>query len=444
MKKYFFVCYNFPPEITTTANRISKLIKYLPQYCQIQVLTPVEDDNPKESIIINSVNSWDVKALLQIIKKLRLEKFCEWFFPFWGEPAVFWIMPALFQAIKSIKQNKPDLIVVFMMPYSIGIIGVILKWLTGLPLVLNFDDSPTCDDMHANFYSWVHYRLTLAMEDFYIRQADAVIYVSKRNLDRVRGRQPQEHQSKFYLVRYGADPEDFTNIPINSDDNFNITYTGAMAGWFEFYRTPEEETFIRNIYQAWLKLGRYETAKLDYRSASPMFVGKAVQQVIGEHPEWQGKIKVNIYGDVFPEYVVNRALQNQNLTDIVSVFSPVTLAKSIEIACKSDLLFMTLPARPSCSPPGGRISAKTYEYLMTDRPILAAVSKGENWDYMEDKPGVWLVEPTDISAMKKVIIQLASTKFSGKSLNFDRRSIHPQYSYENIAKQFNKILESLL
>ena len=41
--------------------------------------------------------------------------------------------------------------------------------------------------------------------------------------------------------------------------------------------------------------------------------------------------------------------------------------------------------------PGGRIASKTYEYLMTDRPILAAVPKGENWDYYAGKPGVWLV-----------------------------------------------------
>lgn len=331
-----------------------------------------------------------------------------------------------------------------MMPYSLGIIGIILKWITGLPLVLNFDDSPTCDDMHPIFYSWVHYRLTLAMENFYIRQADAVIYVSQRNLNRVRDRQPQQHQSKFYLVRYGADPADFTDVPIRSDDNFTITYTGAMAGWFEFYRTPEEQTFLRKLYQVWIKLGRYETAKLDYRSASPMFVGKAVQEILAENPKWQGKINVNIYGNLFPEYVVKRALQNENLTDIVSVFSPVPLSKSIELACQSDLLFMTLPARPFRSLPGGRISAKTYEYLMTARPILAAVSKGENSDYMEDKPGVWLVEPTDIYAMKKVIIQLASTKFSGKRLNFDRRSIHVEYSYENIAKQFNEVLKYVL
>ena len=66
---------------------------------------------------------------------------------------------------------------------------------------------------------------------------------------------------------------------------------------------------------------------------------------------------------------------------------------------RADLLFFTLPRRPDGSR-GGRISAKTYEYLLTDRPILAAVPRGENWDYLQGKPGVWLMEPDDEAAMQ--------------------------------------------
>ena len=82
-------------------------------------------------------------------------------------------------------------------------------------------------------------------------------------------------------------------------------------------------------------------------------------------------------------------------------------------------MFLTLPKRVDGSP-GGRISAKTYEYLMTDRPILAALPQGENWDYLTDKPGVWLVEPDDQQAMKQVIAELAEAKFAGRPRVFDR------------------------
>lgn len=446
MNKLFFICYDFPPVITPTANRIGKIIKYLQKDWQIQVLTSRENGY-LEGITVDSVKPWYPKSLINGLVKLKLEKFLEWFLPFGGEPAFFWIIPAVYQAKKMLDQQNPDAIVVFMMPYATGMIGIILKWLTGIPLVFNYDDSPTCSEMSGNsFPSWIHYQMTVWMENFYASQADAVIYVSKRNLERVRERQPQKYQSKFHLVRYGADVIDFTQAkPSLKDDNcFEITFTGFMGGWFEFYHTPEEQTLLRKLYRAWLNLGRYEVLKLDLRSTSPMFVGKAVQQVLLEHPEWKGKIRINIYGNLYPQYVIERALQNQNLTDIVFVYDALPNEKAIEIVCQSDLLLITLPARPADSPPGGRISAKTYEYLMSDRPILAAVSKGENWDYLAGKPGVWLVEPTDVCAMTKAIKELASAKLSGQQTAFNRTHLYPELSYETRAREFNQVLEKAI
>ena len=104
---------------------------------------------------------------------------------------------------------------------------------------------------------------------------------------------------------------------------------------------------------------------------------------------------------------------------------------------------MALPERVD-QKPGERISLKTYEYLMTDRPILAAVPDGENRNYLQDKPGVWLVEPTDIEAMAKVIEKLAIEKFSGDLLSIDRAKVKSEVSYTNRAKEFEKVLEKVL
>jgi hypothetical protein len=93
---------------------------------------------------------------------------------------------------------------------------------------------------------------------------------------------------------------------------------------------------------------------------------------------------------------------------------------------------------------GGRISAKTYEYLMTDRPILAAVPQGENWDYLADKPGVWLVDPGDRQRMTEVIAELADAKFAGRALSFDRRHLQEQLSYEARAAEFATVVRTAI
>lgn len=434
------ICNSFPPEVTPTAIRSGKILAYLQKQWQIQVVTEEKDSCLGDKINVSFVKSWYPEGLIHWLSKLKFEKLLESLI--WPDSTIFWLLPAVFKAKELGKQQKPDAIVVFMMPYSTGLVGILLKWLINRPLVLNFDDSPTCSDMSPSYPTWIHYHMTRWLENFYISQADAVIYVSQHNLERVRSRQPKAQHFKFHLVRYGADLKDlkqYSSPESIADSQFSIVYIGGMNGWYEFYHLPQENTLPRKLYRAWMSFGRQEVLKLDYRSSSPIFIGKAVQQVATENPNLQNKIHVNVYGNQYSQTIIERVLQNQNIVDVVSVFGSLPHNEAIKMACKADLLFLTLPARPDGSL-GGRISAKTYEYLMTDRPILAAVPKGENWDYLEGKPGVWLVEPTDVAGMAKAITQLAAAKLSGKPLSFNRSELHEQLSYSTRAEEFDKIL----
>ncbi|WP_414548668.1 glycosyltransferase [Anabaena sp. CCY 0017] len=441
-KKLFCIAHDLPPLKTPIANRANKLLGQFEKSWQLQILTGTENAVLHQPANIHYAKTWYPQGLINFLNKLKLEKLLQLLI--WPDTEIFWILPALFRGYQLIKQHKPDAIFVFMMPYSAGVVGVILKWLTGLPLVLSLDDSPTCTDMHPISPSWLHHYLECGLENFYVRQANAVVYVSQFNLDLVKQRQPEPQKSKFNLIRCGADPSDFAT-PIQAevtDTTFEIIYTGGMNGWYEFYHRPEEKTLLKKLYRTWMELGYYRRAKIDYRSSSPIFAGKAIQTLLIQHTEWEKKIQLAIYGNSFAESVVQRVLKNQNLTDVVSVFGSLPHFEAIQLARKADLLFITLPDRPDSSA-GGRISCKTYEYLMTDRPILAAVPKGENWDYLQDKPGVWLVEPTDTAAMSQVIKDIAAAKFSGCPLRFDRTDIQRELSYINLVQDYLKILDKV-
>jgi glycosyltransferase involved in cell wall biosynthesis len=129
--------------------------------------------------------------------------------------------------------------------------------------------------------------------------------------------------------------------------------------------------------------------------------------------------------------------------ELVTVHGPIEHERVGAILASADLLFLTLPARPDGSA-GGRISAKTYEYLSTDRPILAAVPRGESWDYLSDKPGVWLVEPDDRQGMTEALIELAGAKLSGAPLSFDRERLRREISYDARAAQFAEVVRSAI
>jgi Glycosyl transferase 4-like domain len=440
---------SFTPATTPTAIRAGKLLENLAARWRITVLSETEQQpQPDREVQVESVRSWRPARVIAALRRLRLDRLLELLV--WPDESIFWVAPAILAGRRLIRDRKPSAIVVFMMPYSAGLVGIALSRLSDLPLVLNLDDSPTCTDMHPHFPTRLHHRLARALEDFYVKHADAIVYVSQTNLDAVRARQDPQSADKLHIVRYGADPRQSPASPRAEADvraapnpEFEIAYVGAMSGWWALIEHGTRPGLARRLYAAWNRLGRHELVALDHRTSSPAVIGRAIIAAIAEHRDWAGRIRMVAYGNPYAPEVVERALTAAGIEDVVSVFDPVAHEQVAAIVDRADLLFITLPTRLDGSR-GGRISAKTYEYLATDRPILAAVPRGENWDYLTEKPGVWLVAPDDQQAMQKVLTELVAAKLSGSPLTFDRLSLAEEMSYATRAREFSRVIDLAL
>ncbi len=431
---------SFSPDTTPTAIRASKLLGELSAGWEVAVVTEAEGPERSGGVRVEVVRGRRPRRLLAALRRLRLDKLLE--LVVWPDDSVFWVVPAILAGRRLIRELAPRAIVVFMMPYSAGLAGIVLSRLTGLPLVLNLDDSLTCTDMHPEFPTRVHYLLARALEDLYARRADAVVYVSATNLEEVRSRQRDDVRQKFHLVRYGADRAEAHPQPAPGE-GFEIAYVGAMSGWWSVIGQGAPSGGLRGLYAAWNALGRYRRTTLDHGTSSPAIIGRAILEAIAEHPEWEGRVGLALYGNPYPDAVVARALASAGVQSVVSVAGPVPHDQVADILARADLLFITLPARADGSR-GGRISAKTYEYLTTDRPILAAVPQGENWDYLAGKPGVWLVDPADGPGMREVIAELAEAKFAGRARSFDRERLRAELSYETRAREFELVIDAAI
>jgi glycosyltransferase involved in cell wall biosynthesis len=423
---------SYAPDRTPTAIRAGMLLERCSEEWDITVLTESGRGRSDGLVRVEVAPGWRPRRLYAALRRLRLSKLLELFV--WPDDSVFWVLPAILKGRRLIRELRPSAIVVFMMPYSAGLAGVALKRLSGLPLILNLDDSPTCSDMHPYFPSRLHYLLARALEDFYVRRADAVVYVSEANLERVRARQPEPSRRKLQLVRYGADISDRRSPP-RSDERFEIVYVGAMSGWWSLIEDPRAPSRLERAYNALNRLGRYQRTVLDQRTSSPAILGEAILDAIARHPDWSGRVRLTVVGNPYPAPLIERALASAGVDGVVTVVGSVPHDEVAEILWGADLLFLTLPARPDGSP-GGRISAKTYEYLATDRPILAAVPPGENRDYLSDKPGVWLSDPSDRRAMTDSLLELAGAKFDGHARRFDRDELRQELSYDARAAEF--------
>ena len=148
---------SFAPDTTPTAIRASKLLEQLSGEWDITVVSETGVAKPDGAVAVQSVRSRRPRRLLATLRRLRLSKLLE--LGVWPDESIFWVLPAIATARRAIKSASFDAIVVFMMPYSAGLAGIALRRLTGLPLLLNLDDSPTCTDMHPYFPTRLHYRL---------------------------------------------------------------------------------------------------------------------------------------------------------------------------------------------------------------------------------------------------------------------------------------------
>jgi glycosyltransferase involved in cell wall biosynthesis len=429
---------SFAPETTPTGIRAGKLVARLAEQWDVTVLTAADAARPSERVTIRQVAARRPSRLLAALRRARLSRLLELLV--WPDESIFWVLPAIGAGRRLIRENAPRAIVVFMMPYSAGLVGLVLARISGLPLILNLDDSPTCTDMHPDFPSRLHYRLAKGLENLYARRADAIVYVSQTNLELVAARQPVAVRERFHLVRYGADQPALRTQPPD-DDRFEIVYVGAMSGWWTLIGQAAPSGRGKRLYDAWMRLGRHTLTSLDTRTASPAVIGEALSQALAEHPEWDGRIGISVYDNSYPREVVLRALAAAGIERVVAVHDPVAHERVAAILGSADLLFLTLPLRLDRSR-GGRISAKTYEYLMSERPILAALPPGENWDYLADKPGVWLAEPDDVDALREAIVELATAKFAGQPRSFARERVHEEISYDARAEQFEAAIEA--
>jgi glycosyltransferase involved in cell wall biosynthesis len=266
---------------------------------------------------------------------------------------VTWLVTAIRRALHVIREEQIDIVITTSPPSSVHLVGVAAQRLTGVCWVADLRDSivEKPDRRFERRIVRLKEQSNVLVGRLVARLADAIVVVTATIGEEMRG---LNSRGDIVVIPNGCDFEDFDGLEHHQSDRFRITHTGSFFG--------------------------ARTAKpfLDALSRSdPRIVARFVGDFRAREREWA---------------------QETDLAGRIELHGYVSRRRSLELQRDSEALLLLLPdagERNKDVP-----SAKIYEYLAAERPILAAVPRdGSAAEIIAGTNSGTVVDPDDSDAI---------------------------------------------
>lgn len=422
MKKLLIISYKFPPDPDVGGLRIQGLAKYLPKFgWETIILTTILPANPDAQFRViqtpycNVIDTWKrrfgfrpeecVKKEIGITTQKNKKSFIDHILTFLEEIIAYpdaqrgWYNYAVEAGSEILDNENVDAIISSSKPETCHCIAKELNLKCDIPWIADLRDLWTQN--HYYPYSPLRRFIERRLEIKTLSKVDTLVTISK-NLAATLG---TLHRGKtIYTIPNGFDPQEL-NIPcVDLTDKFTITYTG-------------------NLYQ-----GKRDPAKL--------FI--ALHDLILEGSVSPNDIEVRFYGP--NEDWLENDVERYGLQDIVNVYGIIPRKVALDRQRESQLLLLLLWDHPEEI---GVYTAKIFEYLAAQRPILAI---GGPKGVVEDLLGGTNAGgyATSVEDVKKALEEFYSEyKQKGNVSYKGERAKIDKYSQKEMAKKFAEALDTL-
>ena len=308
-----------------------------------------------------------------------------------------WAITAYFSGARIIRKRKPSVIYSTGGAYSAHLAGYWLARRYNLPWIAEIHDPIILDTQpktsRVKFSTW--------LEGIICRHADVVWWFTEEALARARARHP-ELGNRGHCISPGSNPPEFTRTPYRPGKHLVIGHFGSLA----------------------------ETRNLK-------MILSALKQVLDRHPQWKEDFRIQVYGsNVDP--ITAQALREFPHTWMIERFGrletdPLTGQSGRDQVLKRmnavDCLLLLHGTIPVCEE---YIPSKTYEYLWTQRPILALVWNNPQMEKMLRELGHWAIKADDVASIAQILEELHTRWKQGELADSAKSS---PYSSEAATRQ---------
>lgn len=437
MKRLLFHSYHFPPIGGSGAQRPLKMVRHLIDLgYESVVLTRGVDERDER---------WapeDATLLAEVPRQLDIRRLpsstepepTTWWHPFaerWlgvDDRWTRWWTQGSYDLGRSVGANI-DLVYVWMQPYASAKPGAALSHALGKPWVADLGDPWALDEMMI-YPTALHRRSALRAMEKLLGTAAAVVMSTPEAANRLLSQFPRLHDRPVVAIPNGFDAADFVGEPrARRDTRFRIVHTGYLHT-----ELGEQHRRRRRLRRA---LGG-SVQGIDILSRSHFYLVEAINQLLAREPELGDVLELHLAG-VMSE--ADRRVAAR--CPVVKLHGYKTHAESIELMRTANLLFLPMQDLPA----GVRatiVPGKTYEYLASGTPILAAVPGGDARDILEDAGNATLVRPDDVVGMATGIHRELEGFQAGALPRSPNPDVVARFEYRTLAANLAGVFDTVL
>jgi hypothetical protein len=443
MTNILFIAFEFPPLNRGGVHRSLAFVRFLPQFGInpiVITLAPESYEHTFDAYGYDETLGKETRDNTTIlpakagkpIQLSRVGQFVSIYFSIHGNETDYWKEDFNKVAAEAIRQHNIKAVFATVPPFSVLPLATELAEQHKLPLILDFRDA--WSQWRTVPYGTIgHYWANLFYEGKYFKKAAAIIATSGETLADFKKLHASVDSNKFHYVPNGYNGElaQWKDNDVNKDE-IVIGYVGS------FYFNPEAR---EQMLKPWWKkrahrMLQYIPQKQDWLYRSPHFFFEALRQLKETSPELAKKIKVRFVGKKTDW--LNPMIEKAGLDDSIEQLGELPHAKAMAFQQDCDLLLITSAKRI-----GGKdysIAGKTFEYIQSQKPILAFVCDGSQKDILADSGMALMCNPDDTAGSAQIIKDYITGKTTLTPNYTFIKTLSRQYLTEQLAGIIQKAI----
>jgi len=429
-RKVLIISFDFPPQGGTGAIRVTKFVKYLPEFgwdpvvvCSDTMWNPdeslardvpphvpvyrvgwprwVQRLRPQPPVVGPTPSALPAESAKQSLRHRLVALARQVLIP---DTNRLWVSSAVRQSRELIAHGDIDAILTTSPPHSVQLVGLRLKRaFPHIPWIADFRDLWSQSDLIVDTGLRAH--MNYRMETQCLSHADRVLLVT----DGIRSLTLQEFPpavidgSKAITLTNGYDPDD--NVPgvgLPHNDRLTLTFTGSLFG-------PRSGTQL-------------------IPALNELMNNDALRK----------RIQVRLVG--FIPDSVQAQVESLCRRGVIVVRPPVSHQEALTEIAQADALLLIEADTPEL-----RLnhSNKLFEYLAAGKPILGIVAPGEASRVIEEEHAGIVVHPDNREQIKRAILELLGSYNRGDLADLPSPDKYARFQRRNLTRSLADILSGL-